>query len=48
MKTWQGQMGDNVAIPTTSAKPPALDLTGATRTPDQWQPEWIVRKYFRE
>ncbi|WP_396627547.1 sulfatase-like hydrolase/transferase [Luteitalea sp.] len=48
MKTWQGQMGDSVAIPTTSAKPPALDLTGATRTPDQWQPEWIVRKYFRE
>jgi len=23
-----------------------IDLTGRTRTPDQWQPEWIVKKYF--
>lgn len=22
------------------------DLTGRKRVPDQWQPEWIVRKYF--
>ncbi|BCS35893.1 choline-sulfatase [Luteitalea sp. TBR-22] len=46
MAAWQARMGDTVPIPTTNVRPPALDLTGAPRTPDQWQPEWIVKKYF--
>jgi len=29
-----------------SPQPGAIDLTGAERTVDQWQPDWIVEKYF--
>lgn len=35
-----------VVLNTTSRPPPAIDLTGKVRAPDQWQPEWIVKKYF--
>lgn len=27
-------------------EPPAIDLSGERRTPDRWQPAWIVEKYF--
>lgn len=46
MKRWQREVGDNLAIPATSRTPTAPDLRGERRQPDQWQPEWIVRKYF--
>lgn len=46
MKEWQAKVGDKVAIPEESHAPPQVDLTGRPRTPDQWQPEWIVKKYF--
>jgi len=45
MRQWQVRTGD-----TSSAHrqqpPEPVDLTGQKRVPDQWQPEWIVRKYF--
>lgn len=47
MRRWQSQLGDTVPVPTTSRQPPAIDLTGLPRTTDQWQPEWVVRKYFQ-
>jgi arylsulfatase A-like enzyme len=46
MREWQTQSGDAVEIPADDRQPPAIDLTGESRTPDRWQPEWIVRKYF--
>jgi arylsulfatase A-like enzyme len=46
MRTWQSRVGDTVIIPATNAQPPAIDLTGMPRQTDQWQPEWIVKKYF--
>jgi hypothetical protein len=46
MRQWQTESGDALEIPTDDRKPPAIDLTGESRTPDQWQPEWIVQKYF--
>jgi arylsulfatase A-like enzyme len=46
MRTWQHRVGDTVTIPTTNREPTRIDLTGQPRTPDQWQPEWIVEKYF--
>lgn len=46
MKDWQTSVGDTLAIPATNRPLAALDLTGMTRKPDQWQPDWIVRKYF--
>jgi arylsulfatase A-like enzyme len=48
MKTWQTRVHDNVVVNTTSRPPPAIDLTGKARVPDQWQPEWIVKKYFTD
>ncbi|MFM8396043.1 MAG: sulfatase-like hydrolase/transferase [Acidobacteriota bacterium] len=46
MKEWQARVGDTATIPETSQTPAPLDLRGEKRAPDQWQPEWIVRKYF--
>jgi arylsulfatase A-like enzyme len=46
MREWQERVGDTLAIPTTRRAPVPLDLSGEERKPDQWQPDWIVRKYF--
>lgn len=46
MKQWQARVGDRLLLPESSRRPPAIDLTGKKRKPDQWQPEWIIRKYF--
>jgi len=46
MKTWQAKIGDTIVVNPTSLAPPAIDLTGKNRPTDQWQPEWIVKKYF--
>jgi arylsulfatase A-like enzyme len=46
MREWQERMGDRVEIPAVSRPPERIDLSGQPRQPDQWQPEWIVRKYF--
>jgi arylsulfatase A-like enzyme len=46
MRQWQADVGDTLVLPTTFHQPEPIDLTGHPREPDQWQPEWIVRKYF--
>jgi arylsulfatase A-like enzyme len=46
MKQWQARVGDTLELPTENRQPPRIDLTGLERKPDQWQPEWIVKKYF--
>jgi arylsulfatase A-like enzyme len=46
MKQWQARVGDTQELPTESKPPKFVDLTGRKRVPDQWQPEWIVKKYF--
>jgi len=46
MRQWQQRVGDTLEVPTTSKAPPKIDLTGKPRVPDQWQPDWIVDKYF--
>jgi arylsulfatase A-like enzyme len=47
MREWQGKVGDALPIPESNRTPETVDLTGTSRKPDQWQPEWIVRKYFQ-
>ena len=37
---------DTLVLPATNQSPPRLDLSGRRRDPDQWQPAWIVKKYF--
>lgn len=46
MKQWQERVGDTLELPTQNHQPPAIDLTGQDRKPDQWQPDWIIKKYF--
>jgi len=46
MKQWQAKVGDMLELPTENRMPEKIDLTGRARVPDQWQPEWIVKKYF--
>ncbi len=46
MKQWQAKVGDPLELPATNRPPQAVDLTRQKRVPDQWQPEWIVKKYF--
>lgn len=46
MATWRRLTGD--PDPLSVAEPGELrvDLSGAERKPDRWQPEWIREKYF--
>jgi arylsulfatase A-like enzyme len=46
LKQWQTRVGDTLALPTENTPPPTINLTGTKRKPDQWQPDWIVKKYF--
>ncbi len=46
MQQWQTRVGDPLPLPKEYRPPPPIDLTGRKREPDQWQPEWIVKKYF--
>jgi len=46
MSQWQTKVGDTLQLPTENRPPEPVDLTGRKRIPDQWQPEWIVKKYF--
>ncbi|MCX8036448.1 MAG: sulfatase-like hydrolase/transferase [Candidatus Sumerlaeia bacterium] len=48
MKEWQAKVGDDVVLPTENKAPEKVDLTGQKREPDQWQPDWIRKKYFAE
>jgi arylsulfatase A-like enzyme len=45
--TWEKDLG-LPAMPLTTPNPKAkeVNLTGHAREPDQWQPEWIRKKYF--
>jgi len=46
MREWQTRVGDTLELPTINKTPEKVDLTGRKRKPDQWQPDWIVKKYF--
>ncbi len=46
MGEWQAKVGDTLELPTENKPPEFVDLTGRKRVPDQWQPDWIVKKYF--
>ena len=46
MKQWQARVGDTLELPSENRPAPRIDLTGRAREPDEWQPEWIIKKYF--
>jgi arylsulfatase A-like enzyme len=42
----QKAAGDDLALSVDDPKPMEIDLSGFKRTPDKWQPQWIIEKYF--
>jgi arylsulfatase A-like enzyme len=48
MREWQTSTGDPQKLPSENTMPEIIDLTGRKREPDQWQPRWIVEKYFSQ
>lgn len=42
----QKSAGDDLPLSVDDPKPMEIDLSGLERTPDRWQPEWIIEKYF--
>lgn len=46
LQHWQRKVGDTQSLAVASPKPKALDPSGYVRKPDDWQPRWIVEKYF--
>jgi len=44
---WQGYVGDDVPWTGKKVHDKAIDLTGASRKPDRWQPKWVREKYFQ-
>jgi arylsulfatase A-like enzyme len=46
LKESQQKVGDDLALSVASPGRKEIDMTGHAREPDQWQPEWIRKKYF--
>lgn len=48
LKSWQTRVGDKQALTVANPRPREVSFDGYLRKPDQWQPEWIVEKYFHK
>jgi arylsulfatase A-like enzyme len=48
LKGWQKKVGDTQPLSVEKPKPKDVRFDDFTRTPDKWQPAWIVEKYFKE
>ena len=48
MRSWQEKLGDEQPLAVKVAKPKEIRFDDFERKPDQWQPAWIVEKYFRD
>lgn len=46
MATWQTRVGDRQSLSNPNPASGDLILDGYVRKPDEWQPSWIVEKYF--
>lgn len=47
LQAQQASWGDGLAWTAAQLRPATVDLAGRERKPDQWQPAWIIEKYFR-
>jgi arylsulfatase A-like enzyme len=46
MLEWQKELNDTVEVSLTRVPTVPFDFSDQKRLPDQWQPDWIVKKYF--
>jgi arylsulfatase A-like enzyme len=44
---WQQELGDDLPLSVDDPLPMEMNLSEIERTPDKWQPEWIIEKYFK-
>jgi arylsulfatase A-like enzyme len=47
LKDWQKKVHDTQPLTVENPRPKEVSFDGFERKPDQWQPKWIVEKYFR-
>lgn len=43
---WRGRVGDTLPLSSPTPRSKSIRYDDFTRNPDEWQPDWIVRKYF--
>jgi arylsulfatase A-like enzyme len=48
IQQWQERLGDTTPLRVSDPEPREIDMTGRRRTPDPWQPMWIIEKYFKD
>jgi arylsulfatase A-like enzyme len=48
MRSWQEKLGDQQPLAVNAPRPKEVRFDDLVRQPDQWQPAWIVEKYFRD
>jgi arylsulfatase A-like enzyme len=48
LRRWQSDLGDTLPLTVDKPEPKEIDLTGKGRSPDRWQPMWIIEKYFKD
>ena len=46
LHAWRERVGDRAPLTVATPRAKAIDLTGRERKADQWQPDWIRKKYF--
>ena len=46
LRRWQEEVGDTLSLTVENPEPKEIDLTGKSRSPDRWQPMWVIEKYF--
>jgi arylsulfatase A-like enzyme len=46
LREWQAKTGDKQPLTSTNPRPFAIRFDNFERKPDEWQPKWIVEKYF--
>jgi arylsulfatase A-like enzyme len=47
MKSWQAKVGDKQPLAAAKPRSKAVTFERFDRKADQWQPEWILKKYFQ-
>lgn len=47
MKSWQTRVGDTQPLTVANPRSKEVNFDGYVRKPDQWQPAWIIQKYFQ-
>jgi hypothetical protein len=48
LRSWQKKLGHKQPLGVSASRAKDMRFDDYVRTPDPWQPAWIVAKYFRD